>query len=314
LHVTTAAYQIFNPCTTKQAMSHSSLLTAAVDALHESDFEVYYSEGMRKYFDVIGVREFKVFIKVLMNIDNLGSAEGAELHKFADAFSSQSFVIGERAGMESLKEDVVYQRFGNPCVSITTFRKILKGESVSRFTKRGQFLVSIDGDALRQLREQKGITQDELASVLECTGQTIYRMESQNRIQEELFERLLDYLGKNIEVGTIELKGPTGKAEMPVSDPLKKEIVREYVRLKLNSTMLQNPVDFVIEKKPILTPISRSEAELRAKQRVAKSLEEALGCSIVHITKEAKERRLPSISFRELRLISSKEEIFDKLD
>lgn len=295
-------------------MPHSSLLQAAVDALHEADFEVYYSEGMRKYFDVIGVREFKVFVKALMNIDNLGPIEGAELHKFADAFSSQSFVVAERAGMEPLKEDVIYQRFGNPCVSIATFRRVLKGESVSHFTKRGQFLVNIDGDALRRLREQKGITQDELASVLNCTGQTIYRMESQNRVQEDLFERLIDYLGKNIEVGTIELKGPAGKSEMPVSDPLKKEIVREYVRLKLNSTMLQNPVDFVIEKQPILTPVSRSESELRAKQRVAKSLEEALGCSIVHVTKEEKERRLPAISFRELRLISSKEEIFDKLD
>ncbi len=295
-------------------MIHSELLQGTVDALHEADFEVYYSEGLRKYFDVIGIREFKIFVKALMNIDNLGPDEGNELHKFADAFSSQSFIVGDRAGMEPLKEDVIYQRFGNPCVNLPTFRKILRGESVSKFTKRGQFLVGIDGDALRELREQRGLSQEDLASVLECTGQTVYRMEKQNRVQEEIFEKLLDYFGKNIEVGAVELKEPVGKIEMPVSDPLKKEIIREYVRLKLKSIALQTPIDFALEERPILTPVSRSEAELRAKQRITKGLEDVLECSTVHITKDEKKRRLPSISFRELRLISSKSEILERLD
>jgi predicted transcriptional regulator len=295
-------------------MTHSELLQQAVDALHDADFQVYFNEGLRKYFDVIGVREFKVFVKALMNIDNFGPAEGEELSKFANAFSSQSIVVGERAGMEPLKEDVIYQRFGNPCVSLLTFKKILKGDSVSRFTKRGQLLVSIDGDALRQLREQRGLTQDDLARALECTGQTVYRMESQNRAQEEVFEKLLDYFGKNIEIGAVELKEPSGKIEMPVSDPLKREISREYLRLKLRSIPLQTPIDFALEERPILTPVSRTEAELRAKQRVVKSLEEALNCGVVHVTREEKKRRLPSISFRELHRISSKDEILDKLD
>ena len=295
-------------------MNHSELLQQTVDALHESDFEVYFNEGLRKYFDVVGVREFKVFVKALMNIDNLGPAEGGELRRFSDAFSSQSIVVGERAGMEPLAEDIVYQRFGNPCVSIPTFKKILKGEAVSRFTKRGQLLVGIDGDALKELREQHGISQDELARVLDCTGQTVYRMEKQNRVQEDLFEKLLDYFGKSIEVGAVELKEPLGKTEMPVSDPLKKEIVKEYVRLKLKSISLQTPIDFALEDRPVLTPISRTEAELRAKQRVAKSLEEALGCGVVHITKEKKARRIPALSFKELHYISSKDEILEKLD
>jgi predicted transcriptional regulator len=295
-------------------MTHSGLLQGAVDALHEADFEVYFNEGLRKYFDVVGVRDFKVFVKALMNVDNLGVVEGGELHRFADAFSSQSIVVGERAGMELLKEDIVYQRAGNPCVSLPTFRRILKGDLVSRFTKRGQLLVGIDGGALRQLREQRGLTQDDLARALECTGQTVYRMENQNRAQEEVFEKLLDYFGKNIEIGAVELKEPAGKLEMPVSDPLKREIGREYIRLKLKSISLQTPIDFALEDKPILTPVSRTEAELRAKQRVAKSLEEALGCGVVHITKEERKRRLPSISFRELRGISSKDEMLERLD
>lgn len=292
-------------------MNRSELLQETVDALHDADFEVYWNEGLRKYFDLIGVKDFKVFVKVLMNIDNLGALEGGELHRFSDAFSSQSLVVGERAGMEPLKDDVVYQRHGNPCMNPPTLRRVLKGESVSRFTKRGQLLVGIDGGELKKLREERGLSQEDLARVLGCTGQTVYRIEKRNCIQEDQFEKLLDYFGKDVRISGVELKEPSGRIEMPVSDPLKKEIVKEYFRLKLGNTPLQT-LDFALKEKPILTPVSRTEAELRSKQRVVKGLEEALGCGAVHITRERRRRRMPSISFEELHCIVSKREILER--
>ena len=301
----------YNP---NSVMNHSELLQDTVDTLHLEGFEVYFNEGMRRYFDLIGVRDFKIFVKVLMNIDNSGELEGTELKRFSSTFDSQSFVVGEHAGMEKLSDDVVYQRHGNPCVNLPTFRKILKGESVSHFTKRGQLLVGIDGDALRQMREDRGITQDELARVLECSGQTVYRIENQNRIHEDLFDKLMEYLGTNIEVGAIELNEPAGKTALQISDPLKREIVKEYFRLKLGNVAFQTPIDFALEEKPVLTPVSRTEVELRSKQRIAKGLEDVLDCRTVHITKEDRPRRLPCISFRELHLISSKKEILERGD
>ncbi len=295
-------------------MTRSELLQEAVDALHDADFDVYFNEGLRQYFDLIGIREFRIFVKVLTNIDNLGAAEGSELKKFAKVFSAQSFVVGERAGMEPLREDVMYQRFDNPCVNAATFRRILKGESVSRFTKRGQFLVGIDGDTLRRLREQSGMSREDLARVLDCTGQTVYRMEKHNRVGEDLFERLVDYFGRDMDIGPVELRQPAGKLELPISDPLKKEIVREYFRLKLDNTTFQTQIDFALEEKPILTPISRTEGELRSKHRVAKGLAEVLDCDIIHITKERRNRRLSAISFEELHSLSSKKEMLERSD
>lgn len=295
------------------------LLQAVVDALQEAGFEAYFNQGLRKYFDIIAVREYKLFIKVLANIDNLGPVEGAELRRFSDAFSSSSLVVGERAGMGALEDDVIYQRHGNPCVALSTLGKLLKGESVSTFTRRGQLLVSIDGAGLKQLREERGISQDDLAKALECTGQTVYRIENQNRIQEDLFDKLVDFLGRDIRVGSIELSQPSGKVEVPVSDPLKKEIVREYLRLKLENIPLETPVDFAlvgkaVREQPVLTPVSRTEAELRSKQRVVKNLSDVLECGVVHITREKKVRRLPSISFEELHCISTKREILERSD
>jgi len=295
-------------------MTHSELLQKTVDTLQGEGFEVYVNEGLRKYFDLIGVRDSKIFVKILMNIDNLAAEEGGELRRFAEAFSSQSMLVGEKAGIEPLRDEVIYQRFGNPCVSVVTFKKILSGDSVSRFTKRGQFLVTIDGDALRALREERGLTQDDLARALECTGQTIYRIEKQNRMQEDLFEKLLDYFGRDVHIGSVELKEPAGKVEVPISDPLKKQILHEYFRLKLNNIAFQTPIDFALEDRPILTPVSRTEAELRAKQRIVKGIEDILECGVVHITKEKRARRLPSISFDELHSISSKKEILERSD
>jgi putative transcriptional regulator len=295
-------------------MANPELLQETVDSLHHEGFEVYVNEGLRRYFDLIGVSDFKIFVKVLRNIDNLGEHEGTELKRFSCAFDSQSFVIGERSGMSQLEDNIIYHRHGNPCMNLSTFRRILKGESVSRFTKRGQLLVGIDGEALRQLREEKGISQDELARVLECSDRTIHRIEKQNRVREDVFDRILDYFGKNIEIGAVELKEPSGQSEFQVSDPLKKEIVREYFRLKLDNTPFQTPIDFALEEKPVLTPVSRTESELRSKQRIAKGLEDVLGCSTVHITKEEKSRRLSYISFRELHSIASKKEILERSD
>jgi predicted transcriptional regulator len=289
-----------------------TLIQSVIDSLQHEGFEVYFNEGMRKYFDIIAIRDFKIFVKVLTNIDNLGEVEGRELRKFSRAFDSQSFIIGEKAGMEKLQEDVIYHRHGNVCVTPATFRKILSGESISRFTKRGQLLVGIDGDALRQLRESNDISQDELAHILECSGQTVYRIEKQNRVSEELFDRILDFFGKNIEVGKVELKEASGQQDFQVSDPLKKEIVKEYFRLKLDNTAFQTPIDFALEEKPVLTPVSRNELELRSKQRIAKGLEDILDCRTIHITKEERSRRLPYITFKELHTISSKKEILER--
>ncbi len=297
--------------------THSGLLQDVVDALHEAGFEAYFNQGLRKYFDIIAVREYKLFIKVLTNIDNLGPAEGAELRRFSDAFSSKAVVIGEKAGMSALEDGVVYQRHASPCMSLATFRSVLSGEAVSSFTRRGQLLVGIDGDELKRLREERGMSQEELARVLDCTGQTVYRIEKQNRIHEDLFDKLVDFLGKDIRVGSIELSQPSGKVEMPVSDPLKKEIVREYLRLKLENIPLETPVDFAlvgksVREQPVLTPVSRTEAELRSKQRVVKNLSEVLECGVVHITREKRVRRIPAISFSELHSISTKREILEK--
>jgi len=295
-------------------MTRSELLQETVDALHEADFEVYFNEGLRRCFDLVGIRDFRILVKILMNIDNLRALEGTELRKFARVFSSQSFLVGERAGMEPLRDDVMYQRFDNPCVNLATFRKILRGESVSCFTKRGQFLVNIDGGALKELREQKGLSQEDLARVLDCTGQTVYRIEKHNRIGEDLFEKLVDYFGRGMEIGPVELREPTGKVAVPVSDPLKKEIVKEYFRLKLNNTPFQTQIDFALDEKPVITPVSRTEGELRSKHRVAKNLADVLECGIVHITRERKKRRISAISFEELHSISSKKEILEKSD
>jgi predicted transcriptional regulator len=295
-------------------MDRSGLIAETIDSLHAEGFEAYFSEGLRQYFDIIAVGDFKLFLKVLVNIDNFGESEALELKRFSQAFGAQSFVIGERAGMDKLKDDVVFHRHGHPCVNITTFTKILSGEAVSRFTRRGQLLVGIDGDILRGMREKRGVSQEELARVLDCSGQAVYRMEKHNRVQEALLDRLLDYFGKDIEIGAVEIKEPAGNARIEISDPIKKKIVKEYFRLKLGNTAFETPIDFALKEKPLLTPVSRSEAELRSKHRIAKGLEEALDCRILHITKERRPRRLSCISFEELHGITSKDEVFERGD
>jgi len=158
------------------------------------------------------------------------------------------------------------------------------------------------------------MSREELAKALSCSGQTIYRMEKQNRAEEEMFERVLNFFGKEIQVPAIQITDGKTENEHELSDPIKKRIVGEYLRLKLENTAFSNPLDFALDERLLFTPVSRTESELRSKQKIAKSLETALDCKTVHITKEKKTRRLLAISFDELHAIASKEEILEKID
>lgn len=297
-------------------MSRSELIADISSFLESQGYEIYQIEGLRKYFDIVAVAEGedRIFIKVLTNIDNLNSFEGCELRSFAKAFSSKTYVIGQKAGVEPLSDGVLYQRFGNDCLSPQTFKQLIGGDCVNRFTKRGQHLIGIDGEQLKEMRSVRGISQEDLATALGCSGQTVYRIECQNRIKEDLFEKLLDYLGDGIKEISVRIESPFGENELAVADPLKKKITKEYFRLKLRNTSFRIPIDFAIEEKPMITPVSASESELRAKQRVASGLSAALDCRIIHLTKEKKKRRLEYISFDELHSMSSKEEMFERFD
>ena len=293
-------------------ISRSELTQGVVNTLHGEDYSVYYNEGLRRYFDLIGIRETRLFIKILMNLDNLGRGEGNELRKFADAFSSHSIVVGDHAGGERLRDDVIYQRFENICINLDTFKEVIHGQSITTFTKRGQFLVSIDGGALKRFREEQGFSREDLAQKLNCSSQTIYRSEKQNRIQEELYEKLVKIF-KNEEFEKEAISTGVGRlTETRPQDPIKQDIMKEFFRLKLNAIAFDTPVDFALENKPVLTPVSRSELELRKKQRIAKNLEEVLGCDVVHITRVKKNRKLPHIYFDELKDIETKEEILER--
>ncbi|MBN2517916.1 MAG: hypothetical protein JXB14_03655 [Candidatus Altiarchaeota archaeon] len=293
-------------------ISRSDLFQGVVDALHQEDYSVYYSEGLRRYFDLIGIGAARLFIKILLNIDNLDREEGNELKKFSEAFSSSSLLVGDRAGTESLRDDVVYQRFDNTCVNLHTFKCILGGEGIARFTKRGQFLVSIDGEALKRFREENDLSREELAKRLECTPQTIYRSEKHNRIQEDLYKRLASIVeDRNLEMGEVTPK-PYRSTRVGLQDRIRQDIMREFFRLKINTIAFNTPVDFALEDKPVLAPVSQSEAELRRKQRIAKNLEEALGCDVVHITKVKRNCRLSHVYWDELVGMETKEEILER--
>jgi|GEM_PF-910224 len=304
-------------------VSHSELLHETADVLQDEGFTVYQSPGMMRYFDLIGVGDYKLFIKVLANVDNLHREEGSELNRLAGAFSSRAVIVGDHAGMEKLHDDIVYQRFKNLCVNLRTLKHLLSGESISRFTERGQLLVKVDGDKIRDLREEMGLTRNELAGLLGCSSQAVYRIETQDRMSEDTYEKALALFKRGFSLdGITTVKenrtdiskdvgyNPTQKGQL--GDPLKRRVTSELTRLHFNSVSFNSPIDFALEDKPLLTPVSMSEAEMRRKQRVAKSLSEVLYCDVLHITRERRARRLPCISIDELKKAESKEEILEK--
>jgi len=291
--------------------THAELLRDTEKLLSSEGFEVYESFGLKRVFDYIASRDYKLFLKVLVNIDNLNRYDAGELAKFSNAFSSSAFVVGERAGSAYLEDHLIYERFGNYCLNLETLEDVISNGMPSRFTKRGQKLVRINGDALRSFRERNSITASEMAARLDTVVQTIYRCEEKNQITEDLFDRFVrEFSYPDIKKPLESRRILPGQAEL--TDPLKKFVVGLLRELDVDIKTLHS-TDFALDDQPVLTPVSKTESEFRRKQRIAKNLEEALGCGLLHITKQKHRGRIPGVTIKELAKMQDKNELFEEL-
>lgn len=136
----------------------------------------------RSCFDLLARKDdILIILKILVNVDSLTSTQAEELSKIAGTFLASPIIIGLKSKHNYLEEDVVYERHELPVITPQTLCNIIVNDIHPEiFAKRGGYYVKINGNLLRQLREEKNLSLKELADMSHVSRETIYRYEQGN--------------------------------------------------------------------------------------------------------------------------------------
>ena len=136
----------------------------------------------RSCFDILSRKDdILIILKILVNIDSLTATQAEELSKIAGTFLASPIIIGYKSKHNYLEEDVVYERHELPVISPQTLCNIIVNNIHPEvFAKRGGYYVKINGNLLKELREQNHLSLKELADISHVSRETIYKYEQGN--------------------------------------------------------------------------------------------------------------------------------------
>lgn len=171
------------------------------ELLERAGFFVSDTHGVRpSSFDLAARRDsLLLLIKVLKNIDTLGSEESSRLLELGQLFPAAVVVVGQCSGSATLEPGVVYSRYDVPIVRIETLQELVeKGVPPFLISAPGGVFVRIDGARLRSLREARGLSLGALASIAGVSRHSIQLYEEGSGAELLVVERVERFLGEPI--------------------------------------------------------------------------------------------------------------------
>ena len=180
-------------------MDRTELLSNIREFLGSAGFSVSDPYAIRlPGFDLVARRdETLLIIKVLSNIDGLSEDVGNEMRTLAYLLKATPLLIGEKNGVSTLEDDVVYFRFGIQTVTLLTLKNhLLEEVPVRAYAAPGGLYVNLDPEKIRKLRQEKNISLGTFARNVHVSRRTVQmyedgmsaRIDIANRI-EDMFEQ-----------------------------------------------------------------------------------------------------------------------------
>ncbi len=132
-----------------------------------------------KSFDLAARRsEITLLAKIMRNIDGLSEDVARSIKRAAFCLLASPLVIGERKGVSSLEDDVVYHRYGIPALNPhTLYDYFAEGFEPCVYSATGGVYVNIDGEAMKVAREKKELSLGNVAMELGVSRRSISKYE-----------------------------------------------------------------------------------------------------------------------------------------
>ena len=218
-------------------MPHDRLLQALTSVLLMGDYEVSERFSLRpRSFDLIARKGDHTYaIKVVSHIDSVSEELAGDLDLVARCLHGNPLIIGERARDSELERGAVYIRYGIYAMGIATlYDYIVEGIPPLVYASPGGLYVNLDGQALREGREQRNMSLGDLGALIGVSRRTISKYEAgmgttldvAMRI-EEIFDRPLV---REIEVEGYRRKAGIAPPEAGMATPM---VFLERIGMKL---------------------------------------------------------------------------------
>lgn len=181
----------------------ATLLARVREVLTQAGFYLSADAALRPLaFDVVARRDGQLFIvKVLTNVDGLNEPVANELRTVAQFLDAVPLVVGERSSSRTLEDGAVYLRYGVRIITLDTLGEYLReGVEPLVYAAPGGFYVNLDGERLRSLREERGLSLGDLAQAAGVSRRAIGMYEEGMGAMVEVAQRLEEFLDEALVV------------------------------------------------------------------------------------------------------------------
>jgi putative transcriptional regulator len=161
-------------------MSQDRQLQMVISVMITAGFEVSERFSIRpRSFDLIARNNGTLLvIKVVAHIDSVSEDAAFDLDVIARHLGGVPLIVGERARDAELERGAVYIRYGIYAISpATLYDFFVEKVPPLVYASPGGLYVNINGDTLRELREQRNMSLGDLGQVLGVSRRTISKYE-----------------------------------------------------------------------------------------------------------------------------------------
>jgi putative transcriptional regulator len=182
-------------------MSQDRQLQMVISVMITAGFEVSERFSIRpRSFDLIARNNGTLLvIKVVAHIDSVNEDAAFDLEVIARHLGGVPLIVGERAREAELERGAVYVRYGIYAISpATLYDYFVEKIPPLVYASPGGLYVNINGDALRELRENRNLSLGDLGKVLGVSRRTISKYESGMGTTLEVAIRIEEYFDTGV--------------------------------------------------------------------------------------------------------------------
>lgn len=161
-------------------LTRSQLLKQIENLLKSQGYKTsdIYDQGS---FDIVARKNLLILLlKTFQNIDSINESNAHEMKQLANIFLASPIIIGEKSRNGLLEEGVIYERYDIPTIGFETLKNmILYNEYPEILADRGGYFVKIDGNVIKQYREEYSLSLKDLADLAHVSRATMYKYENE---------------------------------------------------------------------------------------------------------------------------------------
>ncbi len=269
------------------------LVTKIVNTLQKNDYEVFLTQGS---FDIAARRENLLLIKTLLNADALTSDQALSLRAISHFVSAHPFVVSLKNNREFLDNEIIYSRFDLPVLTPDFFEDVIIDETEVIHSAKGRHTIDVNSFALREKREELGMTLSQLAESVGITKKALYEIENKRvNPTEETVKRLESFLKIKLRI-PYEMKYVDSVYLQP-RDEFQKRVSKEFSRIGIdNSSVYSSPFEIVGKgNSSLITNLSDTHKEIANKVDVVKNISKIFNAKAFFVVKKSEAKSIDGL-------------------